>query len=269
MNSLVNTRYTSLILKVTGIIFIISSFVDFITLAIPVKLFQSTWQLQFVSSVVDRGVVPLLGLILFLLGSWLDSTIEPTVIKKKKKSFDFRMLLFTLAAIMGVGYLLLVPIHIRNVNQARRMALININRQAEQSDVQIQTQYNQIKQLINTPNAAEELQKQIAQIDQIFNSGQELSGEQRLQLEQQKQRLTNFQGFIDNPELLEQELAKLQTQLDTDKLARITQTNLEAVKQSTRISLNSLFLAIAYSVLGWFGLKNLLGAKPKTRPSVQ
>lgn len=271
MNSLVNTRYTSFILKVTGIIFIVSSFIDFITLAIPVKLFESAWQLQFVTNVVDRGIVPLLGIILFLFGCWLDSTIEetPTTTRKKKKGFDFRMFLFTLAAIMGVVYLLLVPIHIRNVNEARRVALFNINQQAEQSNVQIQTQYNQIKELINSPNAAERLQQSLAEIDQIFNSGQELSAEQRLQLEEQKQRLTTFQGFVDDPKLLEQQLTEQQNQLDTNKLAAITQTNLEAFKQSARISLNSLSLAIAYSILGWFGLKNLLGAKPKTRPSVQ
>lgn len=269
MNNLVNTRYTSLILRVTGIIFIVSVFVDFITLAIPIRLFESSWQLRFVASVVDRGIIPLLGIILFLLGYWLNSTVEQTPSKKKKKGFDFRMLLFTLAAIMGIAYLLLVPIHIRNVNEARRIALVRINQQAEQSEAQIQNQYNQIKELVTSPNAAERLQQGLAEIDQIENSEQELSAEQRLQLEEQRQRLTNFQNFVDNPELLEQEVNRLQTQLDTDKLARITETNLEAFKQSARISLNSLLLAIAYSVLGWFGLKNLLGAKSKTRPSLQ
>jgi len=269
MTNLENTRYLSLILKATGIIFIASSIVDFITLAIPIKLSDSVWQIEFVTNVVDRGIVPLLGMLLILIGYWFDTVvIEQTPGKNKKKGFNWKLPIYTLAAIMGICYLLIIPIHIININEIRRIALAQINQQAQQSETQIKSQQEQIQELIDDPQAAEKLQKSLAAINELSTSGRRLSPAQQERLVQEKQKLITLQGYLDEPDGLEKEINKLQSQLDNEKLKRVTQATLESFKQSTRISFNALCLAIAYSILGWLGLKNTLKAKPKTRPSV-
>lgn len=272
MTNLENTRYLSLILKVTGIIFIASAIVDFITLSIPIKLSDSVWQVEFVNNVVDRGIVPLLGMLLILFGYWLDTVVvelHQTPSKKKKKSFNWKLFVYSLGAIVGVCYLLLIPIHIININEIRRLSLAQINLYAQQSETQIKSQQEQIQELIDDPQAAEKLQKSLAAINEISTSGRRLSPVQQEKLVQEKQRLITLQGYLDEPDGLEKEINKLQTQLDSEKLKRVTQATLESFKQTVRISFNALCLAITYSLLGWLGLKNTLKGKPKTRTSVQ
>lgn len=269
MTNLENTRYLSLILKVTGIIFIISSIVDFITLAIPVNLSDSVWQIGFVNNVVDRGIVPLLGMLLILIGYWFDTVfVEQTPSQKKKKSFNWKLPIFTLAAIMGICYLLIIPIHIININEIRRTSLAQINLQAQQSETQIKSQQDQIQELIDDPQAAEKLEKSLAAINELSTSGRRLSPAQQERLVQEKQKLLTLQGYLDKPDGLKKEINKLQTQLDGEKLKRVTETTLESFKQGVRISFNALCLGAVYSLLGWLGLKNTLKTKPKTRTSV-
>lgn len=267
MNSLANTKYTSLCLKVVGIVFIVSSLFDFITLSLPIKLSQINWQLQFVNNVVDRGIVPMIGIVLFLVGWWIQTTIQQD--GKKKKGFELRLPLFILAVIMGICYLVVIPIHITNVNQARRSALVTINRQAEQQEARIMAEYNQIQQLLSDPQSSTRVEEALAQIDGIVASGRELSQEQAARLQQQRGRLENYQKFIEDPDLLNQERETLQNRLDLAKTERVTQANLESLKQGLRISFNSFLLAIGYSILGWFGLKNVITSKTKSRASVQ
>lgn len=268
MNTLTNSRYTSLSLKVVGLILIVSSFLDFITLSIPLKLSQPSWQLQFVTTVVDRGIVPLMGMILFFLGWWLNNTLQEDS-NKKKKNFDTRFPLFVIAVIMGMCYLVVIPIHLGNINDLRRSALVRINQQALQSETRIQAEYDQIQELLSDPQGSTKVQEALGQINAILNSEQQLSNEQRLQLEQNRQRLVNFQKYLDKPEVVDQELTRMQGQLDKAKLEKITEANLESVKQGLRIGFNSFLLSLAYSILGWFGLKNAITAKTKSRASVQ
>lgn len=271
MNNFITTQYTSLSAKVVGILFILSALLDFITLAIPVKIFESQWQVEFTNNVVDRGIVPLIGILFLLLGFWLDSTIskEQPVKKKKKKSLNWKVLVYILASLLGVAYLLLVPIHITNINELKRITLVRINQQAEQTETQLRGQYEQLQQLLADPEAGQKLEAGIEQIDNVLGSGRQLSAEQRVQLEQNKQRLQTYQGYLEQPELLDAQLERLQTELDENRIERTTQANLEAFKRSFRIGANSLLLAISYSIIGWFGLRNVIKAGAKKSPSVQ
>ncbi|ELR97675.1 hypothetical protein GLO73106DRAFT_00014880 [Gloeocapsa sp. PCC 73106] len=267
MNSLANTRYTSLCLKVVGIILIVSSLLDFITLSIPLKLSQTSWQLQFVNNVVDRGIVPLIGIVLFLIGWWITNTQLEEVPRKNHIDRRFPFLVF--AVVLGMCYLAVIPIHLSNINDIRRTALVKINRQAEESEARIQSEYSQIQKFLSAPQSSTKVTEALRQTDQILNSSQELSEEQRLQLEQNRRRLEDYKKYVTQPGLLEEDLAGMQSRLDAAKLEKITEANLESIKQGVRIGLNSLLLSIAYSVLGWFGLKNVIKAKTKSRASVQ
>lgn len=269
MNTLITAKYTSLVTKLVGIILILSSLVDFITLAIPAKILDTQWQLQFTNNVVDRGIVPLLGVILILIGYWIDSiSTQNRPPKKKKKSFNFKSIIYILASLIGVAYLVLVPIHITNINEFKRITLIRINQQAEQSENQIRTQYEQLQELLNDPQAEQKLREGIQQIDNILGSGRQLTAQQNEQLLQNKQRLETYQGYLEDPALLDGQLEQLQTQLDERRSQRQTQANLESFKQIVRVALNSLLLAIAFSVIGWIGLRNTLKSSAKSAPSV-
>jgi hypothetical protein len=63
-----NSAYTSLVLKLSGVIFIVSALFDFISFAIPLQWQDVQWQIRFVTAIVDRGIVPMLGMMLILVG---------------------------------------------------------------------------------------------------------------------------------------------------------------------------------------------------------
>ena len=121
------SSYTTLTLKLIGIIFIISSFLDYITLAIPLRWQQAQWQIGFVTSVVDRGIVPMVGMGFILVGYWIDQTAG---LSTKGSKLDLRLPAYVVASVLGLLFLLMVPLHLNNLNQAQNSAL----EQIEQGD---------------------------------------------------------------------------------------------------------------------------------------
>jgi hypothetical protein len=118
-----NSAFTSLCLKLIGTIFILSFLLDAITLAIPLNWQNPQWQIGFVTSLVDRGIVPLVGMSLILLGYWIDnSSGNPSL------GAGLRLPMFGLAIFLGLIFLLLVPVHLNKLNQAQASLMEQSNR---------------------------------------------------------------------------------------------------------------------------------------------
>ncbi|MGB7488120.1 MAG: HpsJ family protein, partial [Phormidesmis sp.] len=62
-------------LKLVGAITIAAAMVDFLTLLLPPEFGNRAWQLATVTSLVDRGIVPLVGIALLFTGYWIDTSI--------------------------------------------------------------------------------------------------------------------------------------------------------------------------------------------------
>ena len=258
MNTSTISPFTSLSLKLIGIILILSSLLDYITLAIPFQPLDAEWQISFTGQIVDRGIVPMVGIAFLLVGYWIDTSVGST---NKKPSFDLRLPIFILASLLGLIFLLLVPLHLNNLRTAQSTAIEQISQGANEAVDRIQSQFDQLKGLSQDPQRLQLLDSRIQDIDKAINSGQfqgqRLNPEQVQNLNQTKQQLQNFRELAKNPEALEERLNQLQTQLRDQKLDRENRAKTQAFKQGIRTGLSSLMLAVGYIAIGWLGMKKM------------
>jgi hypothetical protein len=238
------------ILKITGLIITLAALFDILILPMPYQFGDQQWQINFVSSVVDRGIVPLVGIVLFLTGFSInsDSDAEPRAFW-----LDPRFWALVLASILGLFYVLALPLHISNVGAANQKAIEEINTQATQAadqlnqqiDTEIENRRQQINQLLPVSDS---------QLSQLVKGGQ---------LQQNQADL--IKGFKANPDSVEPFLKKqadelrtdLETQIEVRKKEAQDSRNSDDLKAKLRVGGGSLLLAIGFISVGWMGLRNL------------
>lgn len=243
-----------------GLVLILSSLLDYIILAIPLDWQSEQWQIRYISQVVDRGIVPMVGIALLLVGYWIGGNIQSAKLGKKS-GLDIRMPIFILASLLGLIFLLFVPLHLNNVRIALGIELEKIDETATDADTRIQNQYDRINDILQNSERIQEVDTQIAQISQALQAGQfqgqPINLQQRQSLEGRRQQLQNLRELANNPEALSGKLDELQTQLRSQKLNRENLITTNAFKRGFRIGGTSLMLAIGYIVIGWFGIKEI------------
>ncbi|AVQ71420.1 hypothetical protein MTo_04134 [Microcystis aeruginosa NIES-1211] len=261
--------FTSLSLKLTGLVFIISFLLDGFILPLPYQFSQSQWQVGFVTTFVDRGIVPLLGIILVLIAYWIEANNRDRDVIPRKSRFELRWPIFILSTLLGLVFLLMIPVHINNINQIKNNALTQIEQGVDQGEGQIQAFLAQLNTLSQNPQL---LEQQISQRNQVIETGrfqgQTISTEQLQTLRQQREQLTNLRDLSKKPKEFKQRLDEiknqLQTQLQDRRKQAESQANLEALKQWLRIGIQSMLLSICYSLIGWLGIRELGSMKKRT-----
>lgn len=255
------TNFTSLSFKMVGGVMIFSSLFDYILMAIPFNISNSQWQINFTNQIVGQGVSPMIGIAFLTAGWWIAETDG----NNKSKFSGVGIAAFVLASILGLLFLLLVPLHLSNISKASTMALTQINEQAGQQEAKIEGVIRQIQSISQNPEQLEQLRQQMAQIDQVLASGK--AGNRSLtpqELETLKNQKNEAQQILDlsaKPEELKQKLEKRQQELQ-GQLKKLrteqekTAKNL-ALIQSLKTGIRSLILAIGYIVIGWFGLRSM------------
>ncbi|GBF55166.1 hypothetical protein N0824_03042 [Microcystis sp. 0824] len=259
--------FTSLSLKLTGLVFILSFLLDGFILPLPYQFSQSQWQVGFVTTFVDRGIVPLLGIILVLIAYWIDANNKDFIPRKSR--FELRWPLFVFSTVLGLVFLLMIPVHINNTNQIKNNALTQIEQGVDQGEGQIQAFLAQLNTLSQNPQL---LDQEISQRTQVIETGrfqgQPINTEQLQTLRQQREQLTNLRDLSKKPKEFKQKLDEiknqLQTQLQERRKQAESQANLEALKQWLRIGIQSMLLSISYSLIGWLGIRELGSAKKRT-----
>jgi hypothetical protein len=239
------------ILIIVGVILILSSILDYLILLYPPNFLDRQWQLDFVSQLADRGIVPLVGLVFLFAGFW---TAEQTQSRSAKgmTQLPLRLPALILATLLGLMFLVVAPLHWNNTRVDRTAKLADIEKQADNAKTQLEdtlkTQVEQEQVRINT------LLKNEAQLNQAISSGQ-------ISLEQ----ANLLQGFIDKPGSLDEYLKsqadefrkQALEQIATRKAEADKQTNLASQRSGVRTVLTSLLLAIGYAFVGWTGLKEM------------
>jgi hypothetical protein len=250
------SKFTSLCLKTVGIILIVSSLLDYITLAIPFQPLDSQWQIAFTGQIVDRGIVPMVGMAFILVSYWIESNYDKTT---SSLGFNIKIPVFILSLAMGFVFLILVPLHLNNLRLVSTDALAQLEQKADEAEGRISEQYEQLTGIASDPQRLQLLETRITELDNAIGSGQfqgQTLNEQQLQrLEETRQQLQSFRELAKEPEALEARLTELQTQLRDQKQERENRAKTEAIKQGVRTGLSSLLLAIGYLVMGWFGLQ--------------
>ncbi|MBD2594108.1 hypothetical protein BCD64_01265 [Nostoc sp. MBR 210] len=260
-------RFTSgnaaLGLKVIGAVLILSFLLDFLILLLPFQPTDRGWQINLATALVDRGIVPMVGLGSLLIGYWIDGASDGG-----PKGIDLRLPAFILSSVLGLIFLLIFPLHLNNVNQAKAQTVTQITQEADQAEKQLDTQLNQFQAQLNTDQGKAQLEQLRAQAKAQF--ADLLKDDQKYkaalanpQLPQSQKDL--LQKFKANPQELDKFIAQ---QTDPQALAnqrkgQIRQRKEDAEKQARdnawksglRIGISSLLLSIGYIIIGWTGLR--------------
>ncbi|MEB3341165.1 HpsJ family protein [Okeania sp.] len=264
-------QYSSLAARsliIVGVVMILSSILDFVVLSYPLNIGNREWQINIASQIVDRGIIPMVGMALLFTGYWvrsssgLQDTSTPSIL-------DLRFWALLLASLLGLVYILIFPVHLNNTSQARAEAIERINQQASQAETQLEAR-------VGSDEFRSQIQQRQSQLRGQFNSL--LQDETRLNEALENQQLpsqvkTLLEESKDNPQAIDEFLNRQAEQLPDQLLTRIRsrkqeleeQANTNSFKSSLRTGLSSLLLALGYMMIGWTGLKNMGVVKSKGR----
>lgn len=235
-------------LKVAGAIAILSALLDFLILLIPPNLTNTQWQLATTTQLVDRGIVPMIGMALLLSGFWLEASVG-RVAQRKSLATDLRFWVCGLASLLGLAYLLLILLHLNAVRLSSQQALAQVSTEAGEAATQLQ-------QRLST-----ELSQQQTQLGAVLQNEDLLT-----QAIQSGQLPPDIGQYRDDPEGLteflqqraDQAQQQIETEIGTRRAQAERQVRVEAWRSGVRVSLISLLLAAGYSIIGWLGLRRLL-----------
>lgn len=235
-------------LKLVGVVTILSVLLDFIVLVIPPNFGEPQWLLNSTTQIVDRGIVPLVGIALLLAGFWIERNSGKAA-KSGSLLADLRFWACLIASILGLVFLVLTFLHVNNVRITTQEALAQVQREANQATAQLEQRL------------AGELSQQQSQLQLLFEDEALLqqaidAGQLPEEIQQFRDDPAGLDAFLS--QRADQARQEIETEIGTrreDARARIKQ---EAVKSAVRISISSLLMSIAYIVIGWTGLRRLM-----------
>ena len=260
LKSMTYSAFTSLVLKIIGIVFILNSLLHYAILIVPLDL-DIQLQNNLINSVVDEGTLPLVGIGFVLVGYFIESLNNKQ--SNKKSIFNLELPTYILASLLGLIFLLIIPVHLNNQNTIKVAALERIEQGAVQGAEQIKQFLTQVDTLSKNPDL---LNDQIVNLRSILEArqieGKPLEAQQLETLQQQYQQLTSLRELAKNPEEYKQRTTELKKQLETQLNQNREKAENQAKKQYTTQNLNvgfkSLMLAIAYNIIGWMGLRSTI-----------
>ncbi|MGB7710078.1 MAG: HpsJ family protein [Microcoleus sp.] len=250
-------------LKVVGIILILSALLDCIVLSLPGEtsdILNRGWQLAAATQIVDRGIIPLMGIALLMTGFWVDSSTGVSI-ERRNFWLDLRFWALLISSLLGLIYLLLVPVHLNNTRLELKDALVQVDREAGQAEGQLEAQMKseqfktQIEQLKSQRRSEiSALLQDEGKMAQALKSP-EVPKELKAVLQESKNDPKALDKF------LEQQAQELPNQARNEIRTRKQQKEKELRTRSRNSSLqtgiSSLLLAIGYITVGWTGLRSM------------
>ncbi|MBW4665672.1 MAG: HpsJ family protein [Chroococcus sp. CMT-3BRIN-NPC107] len=258
-------------LKLVGIVLILSFLLDFVILAFPAGARDALWQIGFITATIDRGITPIIGLAFLMVGYWFDRSNDTLTQPPLWLSLKFWALL--LSSLLGLLFLIMIPLHINNVNTESVRAVERINQNSLQQEAQLQNELNQAQAQLGDPNVRAKVDAEKsrfkAQVTALLQNEQQFN--QAINSDRTPEAEKNLlRQFKANPQALEQFLAqqsdpvalgsKRLAQLQTQKQQLVSQAKQEALQSSIRMTIRSLLISIAYIFIGWMGLRSLFSA---------
>lgn len=262
MSSLQFSPLVARTLKLVGVLLILSFFVDFVILLFPFGLRDRNWQIGLATALVDRGIIPMVGLALFLTGYWVDNSAG-NIPTKRTVWLDLRFWALLLSSFLGLLFLVLCPLHVNNVRQANAQVIQRINLEATQKEAQLLGELGSDQAQAQIEGQQSNFRNQVSDLlqnEQRFN--QALQGDKLP--ESQKKLLQRFKA---DPKALDQFLSQefgaqsIQerglSQIRSRREQAQQQAKQEAWQSGLRIGISSLLLAIGYITIGWTGLRSI------------
>ena len=255
----ITSNLISLILKLVGGILVISGILDYIFAVLPAQWQDLNWKVTLVNGFVDQGIIPLIGISIIFLGWWIEDNHS-----QAKSSASLRLFILIITCLFGLFFLLLIPLHIGNVNKISSDLITQISQKVEQQEVQLEGFIGQLQAVSKDP---ERLKQEVEQRNQVLQAGgviqgQQLSPQQLQLLSNEKEQLQQLLDLSGDPEKLKAKLEEMKNNLQSKLKEKETEERKKAqnltLQQSLKTSVLSFILAIAYTVIGWFGLRSMI-----------
>jgi hypothetical protein len=250
MQPTVSSFLTPLALKTAGVVLILSSLIDLVFMLIfppeNLVLDGGRWWLYATSQLVDRGLLPLVGIAFMVTGDWIK--IVSTEDGGDRGNI-WRIGTFVLASLLGLIFVLIIPFQLNATNEFKTQELGKISKEVAQIESGIK---NNLKQI--NAQSKDKLKEQITAIDKELKGGQ-IPPERLTNLQITKSKL---ELLLNDPKKFAAESEQNLQQLQKQKQKVETQANERMLKTGVRTSLASFLLAIAYITIGWTGLKRVL-----------
>lgn len=251
MKSPTLTPLTSFILKLVGSVLILSYLIDLVMSLIAANFQNNQSVMLLTTQLVDRGFIPLVGLACLFTGFWVEATVEST----RSNSQGLKLAVLWLASVLGLMFLLIVPLNVNATRLAAEDQVSQIGQKATEAETQLGAQVQQFRAQIDP---------QLAVLDQAIQAGQ-LQGDQLTQAKQQQQEL---QKLKTDPKALDARIAperdKKLREIQTQKQQLEEQTYRGALQAGLRVGLSSLLFAIVYALIGWTGLRQMFYSSDHT-----
>jgi hypothetical protein len=250
MQPTVSSFLTPLALKTAGAVLILSSLIDLVFMLVfppeNLVLDGGRWWLYATSQLVDRGLLPLVGIAFMVTGDWIK--IVSTEDGGNRGNI-WRIGTFVLASLLGLIFVLIIPFQLNATNEFKTQELGKISKEVTQIEAGIK---NNLKQI--NAQSKDKLKEQITAIDKELKGGQ-IPPERLTNLQITKSKL---ELLLNDPKKFAAESEQNLQQLQKQKQKVETQASERMLKTGVRTSLASFLLAIAYITIGWTGLKRVL-----------
>ncbi|HEY9845491.1 MAG TPA: HpsJ family protein [Candidatus Caenarcaniphilales bacterium] len=228
------TPVAAQVLNLVGVVLILSLMVEFLVLLISPEFSNQQWQLGVMTQLVDRGVTPLVGFALIYTAFWIQGIGTSQTLPGERGTWQNpRFWAFVISSLLGLLFLLLIPLYFSTTGVVSQQALSSINQQASQAELQIEQQQNQLRTIVANK-----------QLDQLINSNQV-----------PPDQLPLLQKLKQDPQALDKEAERARTEIRTKQRRAQSQAQAETLRSRLRNGLRSLLLAIGYITIGWSGLR--------------
>ncbi len=161
--------------RLIGYVLLVLSLLDLVEKLVPLRLMNPAWELQTLGALVERVPLPLLGLVLAFYGE-----------RNWRARWEVPLLKFLswLALLLGVAFLLLIPVGVSNT--------VRIERQnSEQIAAQVDKQMTQIQKVEDAIEGAKTPAEMEALISRLDGQGRSPDIKNSQQLEQVKEQLSD------------------------------------------------------------------------------
>ncbi|MDZ7957543.1 MAG: HpsJ family protein [Aulosira sp. DedQUE10] len=215
MNQLEKDYWPSIFnIRFLGYILLLLAVIDVINIFLPFRFTNPVWEFQMIGALVEHAPLPLIGLILVCFG-------ERTY---REKIEVYLLNFFSWASLLvGLGFLLLLPLGINNTWRINNQNSVQINNQSSQQIIQIK----QVKEVLYKAKNNED-------INQVFKS---LNPQKNTPELQDPQKVKN--------ELLSQ-MGQLETKLNNQAQAAKNNAHEELIRNSVKWNLGALICAFAF-----------------------
>ncbi len=230
-------RQTSLVLPLVGIVLILTFVFDFTVRLFGLDFSKPDLLLNLLNELIDRGVIPLIGLALVSAGFWFNKALtRPSIDPASPAASPLgspQFWTFVFASLLGLLFLLLVPIHFSTSGQTVNAAITRADQQEAQMKFDIQQKQQNINQVLAS-----------GQLDQLIQ-----------QKNLPAQDLALLQELKKDPKAFDKQAAQGLSEMTAKKKQALDQVNKEISIMRWRAEVRSILLALGFVAIGWTGLR--------------